>query len=274
MSSSSILRRTALCLSLVLIAAAGLPAHADAKRPIAHADYAQWRSIQGTVLSRDGKWAAYAMVGQESDGELVVRGLADGQEWRAARGTAPAFSADGRYLAFAVQPAQADKDKAKKEKKKGEDAPKPGLGLMDLATGKFETIERVKKFAWPEEGGAHLAVLLDAVKKDQKKDADKPEAKVDADQEAPGGEDGAAKKKEAGTELLLINAATAARSSFKDVAEFVWARDGGWLAYAVSVSAAPKEGAKDTTKPADAAREGAYAINPAKPEELKTLASG
>ncbi|HLO96734.1 MAG TPA: hypothetical protein VK195_20695, partial [Burkholderiaceae bacterium] len=44
-------------------------AEAAARRPIAHSDYAQWRSIQGAALSRDGRFATYALVGQESDGE-------------------------------------------------------------------------------------------------------------------------------------------------------------------------------------------------------------
>ena len=54
-------------------------------QPISHDVYANWRSIAGSVLSRDGSWAAYALVAQEADGEVVVRHLADGREWRAPR---------------------------------------------------------------------------------------------------------------------------------------------------------------------------------------------
>jgi len=45
------------------------------KRPITHDVYDNWKSIQGTKLSRDGTWLAYALTAQEGDGELIVRNL-------------------------------------------------------------------------------------------------------------------------------------------------------------------------------------------------------
>lgn len=244
-------------------AAAVIPV--NAKKVISHDVYANWRSIQGSVLSRDGNWAAYALVGQESDGEVVVRNLKDGREWRAPRGTTPAFSADGRYLAFAIAPTRVELDKAKKEKKKGDDLPKSGLGIMNLATGKVENLDRVKRFAWPEEGGNFLAVLFDApkeAKKEAKKDAE-PAAKDDEDQQAAAAS-AAAKKKDTGTEFLLIDVANAKRSSFKDVADFTWAKNGELLAFNIITKEAQKDAQKDTQKDThkDAAREGVYLISP------------
>lgn len=235
-----------------------------AKKVITHDVYANWRSIQGNVISRDGNWAAYALVGQESDGEVVVKNLKDGREWRAPRGTTPAFSADGRYVAFAVTATRVELDKAKKEKKKGDELPKSGLGIMDLATGKVEHIERVKRFAWPEEGGNFLAVLLDApkeVKKDAKKEAEaasKDDEYADDDQQAAAASGtatataAAARKKESGTEFLLIDVANAKRTSYKDVADFTWSKNGELLAFNVLTKDATKEGG----------REGVYLISP------------
>src|SRR5262245_55627843 len=40
-----------------------------AKKPIAHDVYDGWKSIQGTKLSRDGIWVAYALIPQDGDGE-------------------------------------------------------------------------------------------------------------------------------------------------------------------------------------------------------------
>src|SRR5215813_7766611 len=97
-----------------------------AKRPLTHQDYDGWRSIQGQTISRDGKFIAYALVPQDGDGEVVVRNLATGVEWRYGRGwrppTPPAdssetpgpavaqagrlsrvfFTADSRFAAFTV----------------------------------------------------------------------------------------------------------------------------------------------------------------------------
>lgn len=211
----------------------------QSKKPISHDVYANWRSIAGSVLSNDGKWAAWALQAQENDGEVVAKNLADGREWRSPRGTAPVFSADGRYLAFAIKPTQAELDLAKKNKKKGDDAPKPGVGIMDLATGKVESIARIKRFSWPERGASWLAVALEAPK-DGKKAVAKP-----GDKEEP--KKGAAKKKEPGTELLLIDVANGKRHKIEDVSEFIWAKDGLRLALVVSRK--------------DGAREGVYLFN-------------
>ena len=60
-----------------------------AKRPLNHRDYDSWRTIQGQVLSRDGKFLAYTLFPQEGDGQLVVRNLATGKEVRENAGTPP-----------------------------------------------------------------------------------------------------------------------------------------------------------------------------------------
>ena len=242
------------------------------KKLITHDVYANWRSIQNSILSRDGQWAAYALVGQESDGEIVVKNLRDGREWRAPRGNAPVFSFDGKYLAFAVAPTRAELDKAKKAKTKPEDAPKAGVGVIDLASGTVESIERVKRFSFAEEGPSRLAVLLEPpkeVKKEAKKEgAPKADASVaeasaadevatlsdtsDEDQQVmPGAMAAAAsKKKEAGTELIIWDLAKNKKTSIKEVADVIWNKSGSLLAYAVSVKEAAKEALKADQKEA------------------------
>ena len=273
------------------------------KLPITHDVYATWRSIQHTQLSRDGQWIAYALVAQEADGELVVRRLADGREYRAPRGTSPQFSADGRFVAFGVQPTRAELDKAKKDKKKGDDAPRAGAGWMDLATGEVHTVERVKRFAWGKDGGQHLAMLLDApIRKDGAKGAE-PKGDDDgdglmADQEAPADAASAAKKTP-GNGLVLIDAATGQRNTFKDAADFAWSNAGTLLAYVVSVKepvkkdaakapgtsamqAAASAAAPDAAaaiadakpSPDETAREGVYLIDPDAPTQARAVLSG
>lgn len=242
----------------------------SSKKLITHDVYANWRSIQNTVLSRDGQWAAYALIGQESDGEIVVRNLRDGKEWRAPRGNSPIFSYDGKYLAFAVAPTRVELDKAKKAKLKPEDAPKPGVGVIDLASGKVENIDRVKRFSFPDEGASMLAVLLEPAK-DLKKEIKKDDAaKVDTEDlavENSNVEDddqqvapmagaqaaNAARKKEPGTELVLWDLAKNQRTAIQDVADIRWNKAGTLLAYAISIKDPVKEPAKDSAK--DVAKE-------------------
>src|SRR5262249_25113710 len=149
------------------------------KRPLTHRDYDSWRSIQGQVLSPDGKYLAYSLVPQEGDGEVVVHNLQTGTEWRYPRGgrssssggepptaVPPArfgatstpsasirmqFAADSRTFLFAISPIKAELDQAKKDKKKPEEMPRPGLALVDLASGKVTRLEKVKSFQVPEE---------------------------------------------------------------------------------------------------------------------------
>src|SRR5947207_7959502 len=124
---------------------------APAKRALTHQDYDSWHSIQAPQISRDGKFVAYAFMAQDDDSEIIVRNVAGGNEWRAPRGyrpplpppddslpnfgemiaaqarlARPAFTADSRFVVFSIEPAKAELNKAKKEKKKPEEMPKNG----------------------------------------------------------------------------------------------------------------------------------------------------
>src|SRR5687768_12015346 len=81
----------------LLLALAGSAAAQSGQRPLTHADYAPWKSIQAVALSPDGKYLAYALVPQEGDGEFVVRNLATGKEWRHPRGSGPLAGGAGRF---------------------------------------------------------------------------------------------------------------------------------------------------------------------------------
>ena len=245
-----------LVLALALAAPGGHAA--AAKKPLGYDAYDGWRSIQGTQLSRDGRWLAYALVPQDGDGELVVRDLKTDREYRAARGSRPVVTADGRYVVFTVAPVKADVDQAKKDKKKPEEQPKAGLGIMDLATGEVTAVERVKSFKVPEESGAFVAYLLEPPlkKPDEKKDPEKtgegkkePEAKTEAKPEAKKEEPKAEepkkeeKKKEPGTDLVVRELATGKETTIAEAADYAWNEPGTWLAYAVSSKTPENDGA-------------------------------
>src|SRR5205085_3083378 len=80
--------RTAFVPAVLLVTSAlGFAEPPTDKRPLTHADYDGWRSIQSPQLSRDGRFVAYALTPQDGDGEVVARNLATGQEWRQPIGT-------------------------------------------------------------------------------------------------------------------------------------------------------------------------------------------
>src|SRR3954451_19294638 len=165
-----------LCTFALLATMVSAQQAAPAKRALTHQDYDSWRSILAQQVSRDGKIVAYAYVPQDGDGEIVVRNIATGVDWRAPRGyrpplpppddpgtnvaeyqaeqarlLRPVFTRDSRFVAFSTEPTKAEVTKAKKEKKKPEDMPKNGLSIMDLSNGTLKHIERVKTFRVPED---------------------------------------------------------------------------------------------------------------------------
>jgi len=228
-----------------------------AKKPLSYDAYDGWRSIQGTQLSRDGRWLVYALVPQDGDGELVALDLKANKEYRAARGRQPVITVDGKYVAFTISPVKAEVDKAKKDKKKPEEQPKNALGIMDLATGQVTTVERVKSFKVPEESGASIAYLLEAPlpkpgeKKDEAKKEEakkepevKPEAKPEPKKEEAKAEEAKKpeKKKEPGTELVVRQFANGQEVKIPDVVEYLWNKPGTLLACSVSSKTPENDG--------------------------------
>src|SRR5215218_6922218 len=195
-------RSAALLCTFALLATMTLAqqqATAPAKRLLTHQDYDSWRSILAQQVSRDGKFVAYAYVPQDGDGEIVVRNIATGVDWRAPRGyrpplpppddpgtniaefqaeqarlLRPVFTADSRFLVFTTEATKAEVNKAKKDKKKPEDMPKNGLSIMDLSNGTVTRIERVKTFRVPEDGAGFIAYSLESTKPEDKSAAPSP----------------------------------------------------------------------------------------------------
>jgi dipeptidyl aminopeptidase/acylaminoacyl peptidase len=152
---------------------------APAKRPITYDVIDSWRSIGGTRLSPDGQWVAYALTSQAEDGELVVRNLKTGQEFRHPRGTGPQFTTDNAFVIFTIAQSKADEEKERQSEPAGASGsqaagatqgargeggaapaarePKTGLGIMALPTGKVTEVEKVGSFRLAQDSGTWLA---------------------------------------------------------------------------------------------------------------------
>ncbi|HEX5966172.1 MAG TPA: prolyl oligopeptidase family serine peptidase, partial [Pyrinomonadaceae bacterium] len=240
-------------------------APAAAKRALMHADYDSWRSIQAPQISRDGKFVAYAYMPQDGDGEIIVRNIATGVDWKAPRGyrppvpppddpganvgefleaqarlLRPVFTADTRFVVFGTEPTKAELNKAKKDKKKPEDMPKNGLGIMDLSTGEVTKIEKVKSFRVPEDNGGFIAYLLEAVPPEKPAaPAEKPVAPAEPQQPPRRN----TKKKEYGTDLVLRNTSTGTERKFSDVLDYTISRDAKTLVFTTSARKEETNGA-------------------------------
>ncbi len=281
--------RRSLLLACVLIALAAAAqsappagagvAHAGAeKRPLAHKDYDSWRGIQSQELSPDGKFLAYGLFPQAGDGEVVVRNLATGEEFRQPAGQKPEpprpnpaaaedepppqvrikldFTPDSKWVVFSTFATKAEVDKAKRAKAKPEDMPKGGLVMVDLASGRALRVERVKSFQVPTKAGSAVLYLKEPPKAAPEKKADDV---VAGETPAPLSRT-SARKKDYGSELVMKNLASGDELTFPDVTEYLVANDGSGFVYAVS--------AKDET------RNGVYAVFPDMKEVPAAIVSG
>ena len=118
--------------------AAQSPAGAAGKRPLGYEAFDAWWSIQGTTLSRSGEWLAYAVTAQALDGQLVVRNLRTGQEFKHPRGTNPSFTPDGKFLVFSIVPTKAEDEKeeqANRARGGGEGEGREGQAASGISPG-------------------------------------------------------------------------------------------------------------------------------------------
>jgi dipeptidyl aminopeptidase/acylaminoacyl peptidase len=155
-----------------------LTAQAPVKRPLTYDVVDSWRSIQGTRLSNDGQWLAYATTSQAEDGELIVRNLKTGQQFKHSRGTGPVFTQDGAFVIFTIAQSKADEEKDRQTNRstgsEGQEAgaqpargeasgtqtprePKTGLGIMALPAGQVTVIDKVGSFRVADESSTWLA---------------------------------------------------------------------------------------------------------------------
>lgn len=239
-----------------------------AKRPVTHKDYDSWRTIQAQQISRDGKFVAYAFMPQDGDGDIIVRNVTSGAEWRVPRGyrppvsppddpsanvgeilagqarlVRPNFTADNRFVVFSIEPTKAEINKAKKEKKKPEDMPKNALGIMDLSNGQVTKIEKVKSFQIPEDGSGFIAYALEAKPEEKKTEEKKPETTASpsatpspspAPKPSPSPNAQSRERKVYGTDMVLRNTSNGIERTFNDVLDFSFSKDAKTLVYTVS----------------------------------------
>ena len=249
---------------LVLLVALAVPAIAQGhgaaraisvtKRPLRHSDYDGWRSIQNQTLSPDGRFVVYGLFPQEGDGEVVVRDLQTGKEYRQQAGQKPAppkpdyaaaedepprtpkieiaFVPDNKYVVFSTFPTHADVEKAKRSKSKSDEAPKGGMVIVNLQTGAATRYERIKSFQVPKHlaGGEAFVVFL----REGERNA--------GEAGAPPSEAGGAKKARYGSEMACRRLESGEDLAFADVTEFQVLKDGSGFVYAVSSKDASKNG--------------------------------
>ena len=190
--------KKALLLALTLVYAPAL--QAQEKPTLTVDDYDQWERLGPAVLSPDGRWMAVTISRVNDENELRVHATDSDSVVVVAFGTRPAFSKDGRWLAYAIGVSPDERGRL-------EDRNEPvhnGAGLLDLESGEQEQIDDVESFSLSGDG-RYLALRRY-----------KPDG-----------------KKSSGVDVVVRELATGSSLSFGNVSALQWQDEGHLLAMTI-----------------------------------------
>jgi dipeptidyl aminopeptidase/acylaminoacyl peptidase len=242
-----------------------------AKKPLTYDVVDSWKSIQGTRLSDDGQWLTYSTTAPGDDGDVFVRNLRTGQEFKQARGTNPSFTLDARFVVFTIAQPKADEERdaqanaagggeapgteASPGRGRGNSArrePRTGFGIMSLdgtTMGQVKTFDKVGSFAMPDKSSTWVAYYRgvggSATGSGERGGRGGSPAAVGGRGAAANAAAGTSreKRKDPGSDLIIRNLVSGEEVTVPEVTEYAWDKRGDWIAYAVSSTDAAKDGA-------------------------------
>lgn len=234
-------------LLLMLLLASPL---ASQERPLDHGDVVGWNEIDDPSLSPDGAWIAYVLTPMEGDPVLYVRPAGSEAPVFEARGSAPVFSDDSRFLVYRVPSPEAVTDSLKKEGVDDDDLPEDQLAIAELAVllgsggvdeeggvtlhGPVSDVEVAETGSW---------VAYRVPEADDEEDAGEGAEAGRTESEA-GADDDEDEPKEAGTTLVLRELGSDRMESWDFATEYVFAEGGGAFAFATSTEDGSGDGVR------------------------------
>lgn len=140
-------------LVLLLGATSASPLGAQQKPTLEPEDYARWETLGTAELSPDGSLFAYTISRVAGDVELRYGTVARGETMRVPHASTPAFSSDGRWLAYSLGLSVAERDRRERA---GEPI-RSRVVLVDLASDAAIDVGEHASFAFSPDG-AHLSL--------------------------------------------------------------------------------------------------------------------
>ncbi|OQP62963.1 alpha/beta hydrolase family protein [Niastella populi] len=149
--------RKLFCIPVLLLV--GLHVSAQ-KKPLTHAVYDGWQSINERYISNDGKWVVYTVTPQEGDATLVIQSTDNTYRKEIPRGYGAAITEDSRFVICKIRPLFSATREAKIKKKKPDEMPNDSLAIIETGTDSVLRIPRVKSFKTPEKGAGQWMAYL------------------------------------------------------------------------------------------------------------------
>jgi dipeptidyl aminopeptidase/acylaminoacyl peptidase len=181
-------------------------------------DVMQFRAAQHRTLSDDGTWLALTAAPDRGDPEVLVHATRGDARYVLPDASHPALTSDGAWVAATLNPTLAEQEAAKDESDEAK-KPKPGLVLLETATGDTMQVPRVQAFALSTDG-RWLAIHHHAA----------PDTSEAAEGEDGGDENG----RTPGTRMVLRELETGREIEVPLVRSFAFDEEGRYLAYAVA----------------------------------------
>jgi dipeptidyl aminopeptidase/acylaminoacyl peptidase len=199
--------RLTIAAALAAACAIATPLTAQSKPLVTPKDYGKWEILGAPRLSPRGDWIAAPVSRVSEENELRLRGGPRDTTIVVAHGVGPVFSADDKWVAYAITVSPKERERLTKDKKPIHNA----FEARELATGKTIAVNDISTFAFSPDG---RFITMTRYAAEGKKTS----------------------------EVLLQDLATSARLSFANVGEIAWADAGSLLALTIDTDAGAGNG--------------------------------
>lgn len=138
----------AITAALLIASALSAPLAAQSKPLITPKDYGKWEMLGASRLSPKGDWVAVTVNRVDEENQLRIRGGARDTAIVVTYGTAPAFSTDDKWVAYAIGISPKEREKLTKDKKPVHNS----LEVRNLGTGKTIDVKDISAFSFSPDG--------------------------------------------------------------------------------------------------------------------------
>ncbi len=121
---------------------------AQARPTVRPLEYGKWESLGPGTLAPNGRWLAYIVNHVDEENELRIGATAHDSTVSVRYGSAPAFTADSKWIAYAIGLPPTERDRLTKDKKPIHNS----AGFRNLATGANEVVKDVTQFKFSGDG--------------------------------------------------------------------------------------------------------------------------
>lgn len=136
---------------------------AQDKKVLDHSVYDNWKKLENSVISSDGKWVTYEINPQKGDGCLYIKNSEGILLDSIPRGYKSTFSTNANYLILQIKPPENTVRDLKLKKKKKEQFPLDSLMILTLLPDRKKSFKFANLFSYklPASNSNWLGILTD-----------------------------------------------------------------------------------------------------------------